>query len=394
MKPLGSKKERVMEEQYSPDSTLEDIKIAIQRSYMNPNIGRTFQSVLKKGPRTYKIATIFEIINTKTEEHHHFSLRLDSFDKLKAGWKYKPERSIHIDGDDGEIERLVRFICGATECETPSESGSFRLVDEDSYLTAQNIASLVQKSDSSEKSQLMRAIIEDISDSDTIPDDLQDAFQSGSIRLLESISTSARIVHYRRVLDELNNLVSTSSSNETVIQHLLEENPWLFGSEYSELIDKRSWTRDDRLDFMLRRTVDGYLEIVEIKTPFSDPLFRYDKSHDSYYPSSSLSKTIGQVMRYIEEIERDRNSIISRDGVDPLKVRARIIIGRNGDDDHQKALHNLNAHLIQIEVITFDQLVSIGERVLSVFEDTLSNHEEDEETDYPYYENSDDDIPF
>ena len=167
----------------------------------------------------------------------------------------------------------------------------------------------------------------------------------------------------------------------------------LFGSEYSELINKRSWTRDDRLDFMLRRTVDGYLEIIEIKTPIEDPLFRYDSSHDNYYSSAVLSKTIGQVMRYIEEIERDRNSILARDGYDPLKIRARIILGRDGDEPLKKALHNLNAHLIQIEVVTFDQLVKIGEQVLNVFEDTLQSHESIDD-DFPNNELPNDDFSF
>jgi hypothetical protein len=34
----------------------------------------------------------------------------------------------------------------------------------------------------------------------------------------------------------------------------------------------------------------------------------------------------------------------------------------------QAALRNLNAHLHRIEVITFDQLVRIGVRVMSIFE--------------------------
>ena len=41
----------------------------------------------------------------------------------------------------------------------------------------------------------------------------------------------------------------------------------MLGSEYSELLDRRTWTRDDNVDFMLRRTADNYLEVIEIKTP-------------------------------------------------------------------------------------------------------------------------------
>lgn len=96
---------------------------------------------------------------------------------------------------------------------------------------------------------------------------------------------------------------------------------------------------------MLRRTSDNYLEIIEIKTPFQDALLNYDKSHDSYYPSSRLSLVLGQVIRYIAELERSRDSILSKDKLDTLKIRARVIVGRDGDALHQEGLRNLNAHL-------------------------------------------------
>src|SRR5690606_10184710 len=99
----------------------------------------------------------------------------------------------------------------------------------------------------------------------------------------------------------------------------------------------------------------NFVEIVEIKTAFSEPLFIRDSSRDCYYPSSRLSAVIGQIVRYIEEVERNRDSIIAKDGVDALKIRARAIVGR----DHPQelgALRNLNGHLNRIEIITFDQL--------------------------------------
>lgn len=55
-----------------------------------------------------------------------------------------------------------------------------------------------------------------------------------------------------------------------------------------------------------------------------------------------------------------------------MKIRARVIIGRDGDDGQQIALREFNAHLHRIEVLTFDQLLRIADRVLSVFEDKLS----------------------
>jgi hypothetical protein len=127
---------------------------------------------------------------------------------------------------------------------------------------------------------------------------------------------------------------------------------------------------------MLRRTADNYLEVVEIKTPLKEPLFRHDPSHDSYAPGSALSLAIGQVVNYIDAIERNRDGIIAKDGCDPSKIRARIIIGSDGDLNQQAALRNLNGHLHRIEVITFDQLLRIADRVLAIFSTELQRKTE------------------
>ena len=186
------------------------------------------------------------------------------------------------------------------------------------------------------------------------------------------IAVSARLADYRKVRDELAVLVAADNAGESRLQRLLSDNPWLFGSEYSELLSRRNWTRDQNLDFMLRRTADDYLEIVEIKTPFVQPLFRHDRSHNSYAPCAQLADAIGQVIRYVEETERDRDSIIAHDDCDPLKIRARIIIGRDGDANQRTALREFNGHLHRIEVLTFDQLLRIADRVLSLFEEKLA----------------------
>jgi hypothetical protein len=162
-------------------------------------------------------------------------------------------------------------------------------------------------------------------------------------------------------------MIADAATSEAEFQKHLAQNPWLFGSEYSELLSCRTWTRDDQLDYMLRRTVDNYLEIVEIKTAFADSLFVRDRDRDLYYPSAKLSPVIGQVMRYIEEVERNRDSILAKDDVETLKIRARAIVGRDHSTGEQAALRNMNAHLHRIEIITFDQLVRIGERVISIF---------------------------
>ncbi|MDP9370864.1 MAG: DUF4263 domain-containing protein [Chloroflexota bacterium] len=150
----------------------------------------------------------------------------------------------------------------------------------------------------------------------------------------------------------------------------------MFGSEYSALHERRNWTRDEQQDFMLRRTVDDYLELIEIKTPLGGkPLFLRDEDHDTYFQHSELSKVVGQVMHYLEELDRRYYIIKDKDKENVNKIRAKINIGRDGDGQQAEALHRLNGHLHRIEVLTFDQLVRIGRRVLCYLQRMLPDEE-------------------
>lgn len=371
-------------------ASLEDIKVEIRQTYSNPNIGKTHQVVLKEGPRAYRIATIFEVLNSTTGEVHHHALRIDAYKLTKAGWLVQEDKSQWITSEPNELSKLVTFIRSVIENQFPS-NGTFHIVDETTYNSLEELIHLVQQADSSDKLRLMQAILTDISKTPMVSHELAEAFSAGDGKFLNNVAVAARMVNYQRIYEELVDLVNSSATSESAIQNLLASNPWLFGSEYSELVERRTWTRDDRLDFMLRRTIDDYLEIVEIKTPFSEPLMRYDDSHDSYFPSAKLSAVLGQVVRYIEEVERQRDAIIAKDGYDTLKIRARVIIGRDGNRDHQKALHNFNAHLHRVEIITFDQLLRTGKRVLDLFQEAMAEPgSELPEDPFQSYE----DIPF
>ena len=371
-----------------PETSLDEVKVRIKESYRNPNVGKIHQVVLKDGPRMFRTATLLEIINPNTGDFHHYSLKIDSIDKTKSGWFHKPERSIRLEGESpDEIEHLYRFLSALMEGSLSDRTGELHIIGSDEYTKLENLLDIVPILASADKIELLKVILPNISGEASYIKDFIAAFRGSEPETVRNIAIASRIVEYRKACNRLAELVKDDKNlSEHVFQKHLEENPWMFGSEYSELLDRRTWTRDDSLDFMLRRTVDNFLEIVEIKTPFREPLLLHDKSHDSYYPSAKLSNVLGQVMRYIEEVERDRDSILSKDRYDTLKIRARVIIGRDGTESQQVALRNLNAHLHSIEVITFDQLLRIGERVLSVFE----REPPDVETDVC----EDEDIPF
>lgn len=285
---------------------IEQIKVEIRQTFSNPNIGKTHQITLKDGPRAYRVATIFEILDGKTGKFHHYSLRMDAFNVDQKGWVTE-EKSTWITHDPGELERLETFINSVVNGNFRDDDGVFYIVPEYTYENLENVIDLVSESTLPEKLSVMKSILADI---DFIAQDSPQGIED-SEELLKNIAVAARMVNYRRAYEKLRILVFNNTREEHAIQGVLAEHPWLFGSEYSELIPRRTWTRDDRLDFMLRRSIDGYLEIIEIKTPFPEALMLYDQSHNSYYPSARLSPVIGQVMHYIEEVERQRDHIVA-----------------------------------------------------------------------------------
>ncbi len=363
-----------------PENTLDDVQIRIKKTYSNPNVRTITQAVLKDGPRAFKIATLLEVINPKDNEFHHYSLKIDHIDKTKAGWFAKPEKSVRLEGKEpNEIEKLYLFLQASHENKLEDKSGELHLINAADYEKLDNILNSLPNIANSDKLHLVNTILSQLDTEQATIHDFVNAFDASNTDILKHIATASRIVEYTRALDELKTLVNNPKTDEREFQKHLEINPWMFGSEYSELLPRKTWTRDDRLDYMLRKTVDDYLEVVEIKAAFKEPLFLLDASHDSYYPSSKLSPVIGQVTRYIEEVERNRDSILAKDSVDTLKIRARAIVGRDGDTEHQAALRNFNAHLHRIEIITYDQLIRIAERVLSMFGVKTENADQEED---------------
>jgi hypothetical protein len=69
--------------------------------------------------------------------------------------------------------------------------------------------------------------------------------------------------------------------------------------------------------------------------------------------------------------------------VDPLKIRARVIIGRDGEAGQKAALRSFNAHLSRVEVLTFDQLLRIARQVLIVFR-TAESAQQDTDVEPPF----------
>lgn len=380
---------------YPANLSLDDLLVRVANTHHNPNIGKVYSAKLREGKQTSRIAVLREILNSKTGEFHHYSLTISSYKLLKAGWYAEKERSITIEsGKDDEINKLIHFLNSILQDAFPSDSGEYHILNAKASSGIKTLIELAEETDNKGKLELLQVLLQSAAVKSANMEKLVSVLQSSSTEVIQNIATASKLIEYRRAYEYFEKLVAEFCDKEQLLQNHLKENPWLFGSEYSVLLDRRKWTRDDNLDFMLRRTTDGYLEIIEIKTPFNKEIMLHDGSHNSYYPSNKLSMTIGQVQRYISEIEKNRSAIIAQDNEDPFKIRARLIIGRDGDKKHQEALRDFNSHQNRLEILTFDQLLRIGKRTLDVFESEQIEENDSHQLSDNKYDFFDDGIPF
>lgn len=152
-----------MADVYPPDLSIDDIKVKIQQTSSNPNIGETHQVILKKGPRTFRIATIFEIINPTTKKLHHLSLQLNSFDKTKKVWRAKPDKNVRLDGKDpNEIKILSDFLSAALSEQYPDSAGEVRVIPSNQYKLIENLVELLPKLPGSRKLELTKPVLQSL----------------------------------------------------------------------------------------------------------------------------------------------------------------------------------------------------------------------------------------
>lgn len=327
---------------------------------VKPDLQDIQTAILKSGPRSQKVVKFAHIRDRHTGEVHHAALSIQTYRISKGQQVYDSKHTISLssEGED-EIQKLYGFlqtVLGQEVTEHPAATTNEQAAEPSTEGKAEIVAELLQKVSGNE--QFLAALLDRV---------------HREPQLFAEAAAAINLATYKTAIDELIQLITSADRVlESQFQKLLSENPWMFGSEYSEILDRRRWTRDENQDFVVRRTSDDYIELIEIKTPLGGtPLFRYDESHDSYYAGADLSKVLGQVQNYLEKLDADRYAIQQKDSEDVCKIRAKIIVGRDGDAGQQQALRRLNGHLHRIEVLTFDQLLHIAQRVVSYLENAL-----------------------
>lgn len=209
--------------------------------------------------------------------------------------------------------------------------------------------------------------------------------QNQSLRLeIEELTERRRQVNidfYREVITDFKERLTKdypeTKGNESW-QSWIYKNNWLFGIQYGQPIEKQRVGLESIPDFLFP-TIDGFIDILEIKRPIHQVISE-DSSHSgSFTWSSEANKAIGQVVNYLHEIELNQLQLYKRLNhkycmdltaqVSLIKPRAFILIGRSNDwsEVKREALRKLNHALHGIEVLTYDNLILRGQSLIDLY---------------------------
>ncbi len=176
----------------------------------------------------------------------------------------------------------------------------------------------------------------------------------------------------KKALNEIKDLV-TDEVSEHKLEVWVKENDWVFGIEYIRRLDATKIGLHSDTD-MLVESLDGFVDLIELKKSSVNPLFIEDTSHRCYYPSASLSQVIGQTIHYLGVMEDQRHLLKSEDGLNVLKPRAKIVIGQSSimAEKEKEALRKLNDTLHNIEVLTYDEVKYRARRIVDNYSEQIS----------------------
>lgn len=214
------------------------------------------------------------------------------------------------------------------------------------------------------------------------------SLNSDNDRVLENIQTELVIEGRKKTLDQViakfEKHLQNKNFDEKKWQKFLHTEVFYFLSNYIESIREAdvNFGKEEegakKPDFVWIDTY-GFLDVFEIKTPFTEILAkRIDTSHGNYYFSRSSSMAISQIEKYILFLESNVKGFegyLAKKTKIPFSVlrpKAFLIIGNSkeleNNESKKKDFRVLRRLFKNIEFITFDELLDNLKSLSSKFE--------------------------
>ena len=135
--------------------------------------------------------------------------------------------------------------------------------------------------------------------------------------LTDNLSVAITAAERKMAITEFENAIALEKS-ESYWQTWFEKNKWVLGSEYLNILPERDIDVDDIADYLMR-SIDGFLDVVEIKQPNLSFWTKPD-SHGNLCPTAPLTAAITQCLNYLYRIELQSNSVDFLERVDYTKT--------------------------------------------------------------------------
>ena len=286
--------------------------------------------------------------NTHTSGRKIISLKIARYNKKGDTLFEKEDKAITLSSD--ELDRLISYI---EEYYEPLNMGmcEFISVDED----AAKLFETVKKLGISDNE-----VVEKLSEAGILTDNLR-------VAIIAAERNNAINEFERAIMQD---------RPEAYWQEWFTKNKWIIGSEYLNILPEREIDVENIADYLMR-SIDGFLDIVEIKKP-NLPFWNRPDSHGNLCPSAQLTAAITQCLNYLYKIELQSNSVDFLERVadtKTVKPQCTLIYGRSNtwSEAELKALRILNSAYHQLHIITYDQLLLRAKQLLGY--DTGDNEE-------------------
>lgn len=205
------------------------------------------------------------------------------------------------------------------------------------------------------------------------------------IELLKELKEKSNIYYYQTKLIELNDRLTGvktfhETSGKNSWQSWIFDNNWIFGVTYQIPIEKEQVGFNQIPDYLFP-TMDGFIDILEIKLPTKKVIIKDPDHAGSYRWSSDTSQAIGQVVNYLHHLELHQLEIKQKlertyckkynVPIYSIKPRAYIVIDtkEGWDEDKIEGLRKLNYSLHGIEVLTYTDLQQRGGNIIKLYTD-------------------------
>lgn len=200
---------------------------------------------------------------------------------------------------------------------------------------------------------------------------LRDTDPELATKLARSQIQSNRAQALNQLTERLEHGTFHESTGSDSWQSWVYAHNWMFGVQYEEPIERMRINLSGSMPDYLFPTVDGYLDILEIKLPTDAVIIEETSRPGTFRWSPDANVAIGQVVNYLDSVEHYRyelrDKILHEYGktVSIIKPRATILIGNSSGWSQPKkdGLRKMNHMLHGAEVITYKDLHQRGSAI-------------------------------